>query len=110
MKGYSQFGEDLKVAEILGITDKTAPGTILEIGAHGPTDMSNSRAFIELGWSAVLVEFTPMPVHALVQAYGYCDRVRVIQAAITPGPEHVKCFEITENAFSTSDSKNAERW
>lgn len=104
---YSQFGEDKIVAEIFGAA---FVGTLLEIGAWSPTHLSNSRLLIEAGWSATLVEFSPNPVHALLLAYGYEERVRIIQAAITAGEEHVSQFEITENALSSNSPVHNKVW
>lgn len=108
---WSQFGEDEKVAEILshdGVLPTT--GTLLEIGAWSVKDFSNSRLFIDAGWNAVLVEFSPGPVHALVKEYGYNDRVQIIQAAITPGPQHVFQFEVTDDALSSNDPEQVAKW
>jgi hypothetical protein len=108
---YSQFGEDLHIAEIFtsdGVLK--SDGLLLDIGAWGVRDLSNSRLFIEAGWSAVLIEFSPMPTHGLVAEYGYNERVHVIQAAITPGPEHVQQFEITQDALSTNDPAHLAQW
>lgn len=110
MKYYSQFGEDVKVAELLTVNGVLPKGLILEIGAWHHTLLSNSRAFIEDGWDAVLVEMSPTAVSTLVREYGYNDRVQVIQAAITPGPEKVKQFEISEDALSTSEQGNMDVW
>ncbi len=79
MNSYSQYGEDVEVTKIFG----EHVGLLLEIGAWGSKDLSNSRAFIEVGWEAVLVEFSPMPVHSLVLEYGYNPKVKIIQAAVT---------------------------
>jgi hypothetical protein len=104
---YSQYGEDLIVAEIFGYT---FIGTMLEIGAWGVKDLSNSRLFIERGWLATLVELSPMPVHALLMEYGSNSLVRIIQAAITPDRQPVMAFHITENALSTSDEGQKNIW
>ena len=106
---YSQYGEDLKVAEILSQIGEEGD-SLLDIGAWGVKDFSNSRTFIERGWRAVLVEFSPLPVDALVREYGYNDRVRVIQAAITAEEQHVQQFEITEDALSSNDPEQVARW
>jgi len=103
---YSQYGEDRIVESIFG--DQI--GTLLDIGAWSVKDLSNSRAFIERGWRATLVEFSPMPMHGLLIEYGYQDTVRLIQAAITAGPQRVTEFDITQNALSTADPAHKKRW
>lgn len=52
MKSYSQNQEDLFVIKYFG----DYKGTLLEIGANDGQTLSNSRALIENGWSATLVE------------------------------------------------------
>lgn len=116
MTSYSQYGEDLQVAAIF----EKAPGNsadsahahhVLDIGAWGVKDLSNSRLFIEQGWKATLVEFSPGPVRELVRQYGYDARVRIIQAAITAEPDHVREFQITDDALSaTPDSETCKTW
>ena len=104
---YSQNGEDLVVAAQFPPDYK---GTLLEIGAWEPINLSNSRLLIERGWSAVLVEFSPIPVSKLVREYAKCERVKIIAAAITPGPEHVTRYQITDDALSTNDAEQLRIW
>lgn len=65
MKDYSQNGEQRQILDYFGYRfDKhgevmvapRAPGTVLDVGSNDGILLSNSRALIELGWSAVLVE------------------------------------------------------
>lgn len=107
---YSQHGEDLIVKNLFGQMSVAHNASLLDIGAWGVKDLSNSRLFIENGWRATLVEFSPMPVHSLLLEYGYNERVRVIQAAVTPNPQPVVQFDITENALSTADPRHKGIW
>lgn len=52
MKDYSQNNEQAIILKYFG----SQRGTVLDIGANDGITLSNSRALIELGWSAVLVE------------------------------------------------------
>lgn len=112
MNFYSQYGEDKIVAEIFGSTlESCAPCNLLDIGAWGVKDLSNSRAFIELGWNAVLCEFSPKPVRELVQEYANCDRVKIVQAAVVPIHQHCLEFQISDDALSaTPDSETVRKW
>lgn len=122
MNSYSQYGEDKIVAEIFGGPDQLAalaenrgpdPGraSLLDIGAWGPKDLSNTRAFIELGWRAVLCEFSPKPVRELVQEYAGNDRVSVVQCAVTPIHQHCLEFRITDDALSAPpESETVRKW
>lgn len=107
VKSFSQFGEDIEIAKLFAPDFK---GHILEIGAWHPEQLSNSRMLIEAGWSATLVEFSPKPVHELILHYGYNDRIRIIQAAISAGEEHVSRFEVTENALSSDSEEHNKKW
>lgn len=104
---FSQYGEDIEVAKLFPPGFK---GTALDIGAWGPKDLSNSRLFIEAGWSATLVEFSPGPTRELVKEYGRNPSIRVIQAAITPGPQHVVEFEVTDDALSSDNAESRALW
>ncbi len=109
MTSHSQAGEDLIVAKQFpaGFT-----GCLLEVGAWDPVTFSNSRLFIEGGWSAVLCEFSPGPVRSLVQAYPSAPvcRVAVVCAAITVTDENVQMYCVTDDAVSSSDPSTLKTW
>lgn len=116
---YSQYGEQKYILKALGIkpdtfTEHAHPvgcpcghcdgkgsvvqtafvsikpmGRLLEIGAFDAFAMSNSRALIELGWSAVLFEPSPGPLRALVKEYGNNPKVEVVAAAVIVGGPNV---------------------
>lgn len=52
MKDYSQNGEGAIIAKYFG----DFRGCVLDVGANDGILLSNSRALVELGWQAVLVE------------------------------------------------------
>ena len=107
MSDTSQNGEAAIVASCF---PEGHVGLVVEIGAWFPVEFSNSRACIERGWDAVLVEFSPLAVDRQVREYGYNDRVRIIQAAITPNARHVERFHVTEDALSSDDETQVEKW
>ena len=102
---YSQFGEDDILAKLLPAT-----GHLIDVGAWEPIAMSNSRLLIERGWDATLVEFSPHPLRNLVREYNGIPQVRVVSAAITPGPRHLERFRITDDAISSNDPNTELRW
>ncbi len=81
---YSQHGEDGVIQVLL---EKLPPchRFVVEFGAHDGESMSNSRHLIvDHDWHAVLVEPHP-PFFKLLQArYANNDRVRTVQAYISP--------------------------
>lgn len=105
---YSQHGEDEIVAKLWG---DRGTGRLLDIGAWGVKDLSNSRMLIEQGWVALLVEFSPGPVRALVQEYADQQHVFVLAAAITSCDQHCLQFDVTDDALSaTPDSDTRRIW
>ena len=106
---YSQYGEDEKIAAIFDKHDWIDKGNLLDIGAYSAEHLSNSRMFIDMGWSAVLVEFSPGPLRSLVQHYADNPRVQVVSAAVTPEPNHVLKFDVTDDALSTEPGSETRR-
>jgi FkbM family methyltransferase len=65
MKDYSQSGEQKIILDCFG----SSIGTVLDIGANDGVTFSNSRALIELGWRACLVEPAELPFAKLKELY-----------------------------------------
>ena len=103
---YSQGGEQ---ALILKSLEGIAAGRFLDIGAFNAKALSNTRALYEMGWGGVVVEPSPGPVKGLIQEYGTSDRVIVVAAAVGLDRHMVK-FHATDDALSTSESRNLEIW
>ncbi len=105
---YSQREEQ---PAILAACAKAKRHRVLDIGANHPTDKSNSRALIEAGWSAVLIEPSPGPLRSLVEGYGYKspyhDQVEVVGAAAGCENGLVK-LQITDDAVSSEAP--SEQW
>ncbi len=110
MTDYSQFGE--QAAIVAAFNGAHSPHALLDIGAFHATDKSNSRALIELGWNAILIEPSPGPLLGLVKEYGHApisESVQVIGACVGLEPGLVK-LHVTDDAVSTSDEGNFELW
>lgn len=122
MTRYTQGHEQEHILKALGAIDHAdgglpiiGKGRLLEIGAWEPKTFSNSRALIELGWSAVLFEPSPGPLKALVQEYGNNARVEVVGLPVTEfgfkGGVRRKGnyleLRVTDDALST-DADNTE--
>ncbi len=105
---YSQREEQ---PAILAACEKAKRPRVLDIGAWHATDKSNSRALIEAGWNAVLIEPSPGPLRGLVEAYGYDspyhDQVEVVAAAASCENGLVK-LQITDDAVSSGAP--SEQW
>ncbi len=98
---YSQREEQ---PAILAACAKAKRPRVLDIGAWHATDKSNSRALIEAGWNAVLIEPSPGPLRGLVEAYGYNSpyhmQVEIVAAAASCENGLVE-LQITDDAVST---------
>lgn len=84
-------------------------GRVLDIGAWWPTNLSNSRALIEKGWDAVLVEPSPGPMRVLLGEYGNNNKVQLLQAAVTAHGKPIT-MQVTDYPVSTSDHKVHSLW
>lgn len=104
-KNYSQLDEQQYILQAL--VDIPC-GKLLDLGAWHATELSNSRALIESGWEALLVEPSPEPFLGLLKEYGNHPRVQLLHAAIGP-PGFLK-MHATADAVSTSDPVVYERW
>lgn len=109
MISYSQDGTDIAVAAVFDY-ENPYEGSLLEIGAWMPDDFSNSRLLIERGWRAVLVELSPLPLDKLTRFHAGNPRVKIISAAVTPCDQHIKEFQITEDALSSATPGTLDRW
>ena len=113
---YSQYGEQKYILEALGVYEGqpayTKPPRLLEIGAFDPFAMSNSRALIELGWSAVLFEPSPGPLRALVKEYGNNERVEVVGCAVVRLATGPLKLRLTDDAVSADAGNEAhlKKW
>ncbi len=116
MNNYSQYGEQDAVLAAFGFDpdghghgpDK-ADCRFLDIGAYHPTDKSNTRALYELGWSGVMIEPAPGPMHALLKEYGNEPRITLIQAAVAHESGIVPMW-ISDDAVSTTEDSQHEVW
>lgn len=110
---YSQGQEETAILEACkNIRNGAAPGRLLDIGAWNAKTFSNSRALIELGWGALLIEPSPGPMLGLLEEYGNAQPelpVTLMQAAVGIEPGFVE-MHITEDAVSTSNAAVFEQW
>ena len=84
-------------------------GRFLDIGAWQAKQFSNTRALYERGWSGVMVEPSPMPMHGLLEEYGNDPRIVLIQAAVGLDNNFVR-LAVTQDAVSTTQPSWERRW
>jgi len=56
---YSQEGEDLVLARLFAIEERTTPGFYVDVGAHHPTRYSNTYYFYRRKWTGINLD--PLP-------------------------------------------------
>lgn len=74
----SQHGEVAVLRELIG---SEFPRSLVDVGAHDGARSSNSRPFIEEGWSALLIEPLPKPFALLAASHRDNKRVTCLNVA-----------------------------
>lgn len=104
---YSQSGEDEVAAKIFG----DFVGRLLDVGAWNAKVFSNSRYFIERGWEAVLMEFSPAPSRGLLAEYGNHPKVHLVQAAAALRDHGtMRSFQISDDGYTSAVPEAIEQW
>lgn len=102
---YSQHDEERAILEHFG---HTPTGLFLDIGAYDGTNLSNTKALEELGWTGVFVECSPSPLAQLLKTHGGKQHT-IIGAAIGNGSPMV-FHDSGGDAVSSLDAQHAEKW
>ena len=104
---YSQRDEE---QHILLACQGSERRKLLDVGAWDPKVFSNSRALIEQGWAATLIEPSPAPLRALVAAYADRADIDVISGAVAVEP-YLMQLMVTDDAVTTvAGSPQAKTW
>ena len=101
---YSQGGEE---AALLALN--LEPGHLLDIGAADGMTFSNSRALIERGWHAILVESSPDHFMTLFEEYRDHPRVDLVLATVGVASDLVS-FHHTKDLVGTTEEAHFEKW
>jgi FkbM family methyltransferase len=105
VKSYSQEGEDLVLARILGNLNISA-GFFVDIGAHHPTRFSNTYFFYRKGWRGINVD-------ALPGTKKLFERMRPRDISIECGvggqKGRLKYFSFNEPALNTFSEQEAAK-
>jgi FkbM family methyltransferase len=103
---HSQFDEEPIILEFF--KDKN-DGIVLDIGAYNPVTFSNSRALINKGWSAVLVEPSPRCFSTIMRFYKDVPNVTLVNAFVGNGSGLIQ-FHDSEGAVATAVQEQFEAW
>jgi FkbM family methyltransferase len=104
---YSQNDEEKIILDYFG--DKF--GRFYDIGAWDGKTFSNTRALLEKGWTGVMVEPSPAAfVGLLKNCAEFGDKVRLVNAAITPKPSLMEFYDAGGDATGSLNPDHAKSW
>ena len=113
MKKYSQNSEDIAIRNYFN----GYVGRLLSIGENDGITLSNSRALIELGWEADLVEPSPTAYAMLEMLYKGSDKVKTYKVAIAEKNGTVELYDMglhlgtgDTSLLATIVPSERERW
>jgi FkbM family methyltransferase len=104
---YSQNNEEQIILDYFGGT----LGRFYDIGAWSGPRFSNTWALLEKGWTGIMVEPSPTAFTSLmknVEPFG--DRVRLVNAAITPKPCLMDFYDAGGDAVGSLSPEHAAKW
>ena len=96
---YSQGEEEALILSYFG----GHVGRFLDIGAHNGRCGSNTLRLVELGWSGVCVEPSPIPLMQLIALHGANPRVQIVDAVIAPESKLVPWWDSSGEQVSSLD-------
>ena len=100
---FSQEGEDILIKKLLGYRHV---GTYVDIGAHHPSRLSNTRMFQRLGWHGMNIDPTPESIELFRKERP--DDIN-LNVGIAREPGSLVLYEYDEPAFNTfSEQKVSE--
>ena len=106
---YSQHDEEKLILDAVGGLN-AADRTVLDIGAYDGVGKSNSRALIERGWRAFLVEAAVGPFEKLLALYAGNPRVTLLHAAMGPENRIVEFFDYGMEQAGTTIEAQCAKW
>jgi len=104
-KSYSQEGEDLVLARMLGHLD-AATGFFVDIGAHHPARFSNTYYFYRRGWCGINVDALPGTKKLFESAR---PRDITIECGVGEKKGVLKYFAFNESALNTFSEQEANK-
>jgi FkbM family methyltransferase len=104
---YSQNNEETIILDHVATVKE---GRLLDIGAYLPDTFSNSRALIDMGWSGVLVEPSPIPFQSLLAHYKDNPKITLVNAAVGVESKWLDFYDSNGDALSSSNVAHVARW
>lgn len=101
---YSQHDEEVFIT-----MNTPERGRLLDVGAYDARAFSNSRALIERGWEAVLIEPSCGPFSGLIAEYKNNPKITLVNAFV--GSEwRMREIQMSPDALTTGDQASFEKW
>ena len=106
-RSYSQFGEDLLVKAFLG--DKWRwdySGFYVDIGAHDPRTLSNTKKFYDVGWRGINVDAS---ADAIMKFMRHRKRDINVNVGIGLNKGELDYYRLSESAMNTFSKEFANK-
>jgi len=103
---YSQNNEELFIVNYF----KNYIGRFLDIGAYDGKTFSNTYKLVELGWSGICIEPSPIIFKKLVDLHKTNTNIINIQVAISKNKGNSIFYESNGDAVSTLDINHKNKW
>lgn len=84
-------------------------GTLIDIGANDGKTFSNSKALIDLGWTAFLYEPSPSAYLACKSLYSGNKKVKVINKAVTDSHGEMTFYDSADTLLSSLKKELSDR-
>lgn len=85
-------------------------GKLIDIGANDGKTFSNSKALIDLGWSANLYEPSPGAYKACKELHKDNKNVKVHNYAVSDSDGEMKFYDCADSLLSSTNKKLAQSW
>lgn len=106
----SKYSQNDEQDHILSFFHGFPPGKFLDIGGFHPTKLSNTRCLVEMGWSGVYVEPSPLCMATFRTEYAERPDIVLVEKAITHQEGTMEFYESDGDAVSTFDLAHRDKW
>lgn len=107
-----QYGEAVLARSLFENAPLPSKGRFLDVGAYDGETFSNTRLFVQWGWSGVLVEPSPKPLAKLLALYRDQPGVEVVAAVVSAsgGRDLVRFWDACGDGLSTTEATHVAKW
>jgi len=106
-----KYSQNLEEDCILNYFKNKTDGYFIEIGGYDPFTFSNTRKLVELGWSGVYVEPSPICMKNFRTQYDANSKIELFELAITADTKgKMKFYDSGGDAISSLDKEHVDKW